>query len=472
MAGSSVDPYAQPGATRLFLVFLADGTFRLTLAADANSTAPTSGGMSYPNTDQGILAMYQDLAASPIFSAVKYRYVPARIGPDLNPNTFAGIAAASVATGGIPAGGYDPGTGLRSVVLGSAVSQVVPLDQFLKTHNEQIYNDDPAIVPLVTALVYGVTHYNTVGATTFVLPVYYTRDQVSAGNYYVSKFDLSASVNGQTVHCGQTAVFPGGPGYNDSTASALELETTAVVAGAGHNFTVYTFDTAKVATISTISPKVETGVITATYNSPSPSSVFVNQRIIGFYCDNSWTTCLGQPIYDFGASNASFTAAAAARSAPVLLYDPTHPFLNGGSLQNVVRRLAQAPYLYPADRLVAILDAAIAARGTDSGAGLSVTSAAPKFAMSSTPAAPVVDQLSVPVMVTATTTPVPTDSIKSKAAPAPPASLKPVPAAAVLPGAVVDHPQQTISVSGPGGANLQIIGGGIVWPSDGTGDLQ
>ncbi|MBS1854108.1 MAG: hypothetical protein JST11_01990 [Acidobacteria bacterium] len=467
MAGSSVDPYAHPGATRLFLVILAGDTFRLTLAADANSTAPAAGGKSYPNTDQGILAMYQDLAASPIFSAVKYCYVPGRIGPDLNPNTFTGIAAASVATGEIPAGGYDPGTGLRIAVLGSAVSQVVPLDDFLKTRNEQIYNDDPVIVPIVTALVYDVTQYNTVGATTFVLPVYYTRDQVSAGNYYVSKFDVSTSVNGQTVHCGQTAVFPGGPGFNDSTASALKLETTAVVAGAGHNFTVYTFDTAKVATISTLSPKVETGVIMLTYNSPSPSSVFANQRIIGFYRDNSWTTCLGQPIYDFGASNASFTAATAAFSAPVLLYDPTHPFLNGGSLQNVVRKLAQAPYLYPTDRLVAILDAAIAARDTDSGAGLSVTSAALKFNMSSTPAAPVVDQLSVPVMVTATTTPVPTDSIKSKAAPAPPASLKPVPdlpSAAILPGAVVDHPQQTISVSGPGGANLQIIGGGIVWP--------
>lgn len=459
LAGSDVDPYTHLGTTRLFMVFQIRNTFRLTLAADANSTAPASGGTTYPNTDQGILQMYNDLAASPIFSAVKYCYIPGRIGPDLDPNASVGIAA----------GGYDPATGLRAIVLGSATSQVVPLDDFLKTHNEQIYNDSPTIVPFVTALVYDVTQYNAVGATTFILPVYYARDQVSAGNFYVSKFDSPASVNGQTVHCGQTVLFPGGPGYNDSAATALKLETTATVAGPGHNFTVYTFDTAKVATISTLSPKAETGVMSLTYASPSPASVFANQRIIGFYRANTWTTCLGVPIYDFGASNPNFTSAATALADPVLIYDPTHPLLNGGSLQNVLRKLAQATYLYPTDRLISILDTAIAAKDTDSGAGLSVTTAALNFNLSSTPAAPVVDQLAVPVMVTVTTTPARTDvGINRRAATLAPVPTIPIatpPVIALPPGAVSTAPQKTISVTGPAGASLQIIGGGIQHPT-------
>ncbi len=36
---------------------------------------------------------------------------------------------------------------------------------------------------------------------------------------------------------------------------------------------------------------------------------------------------------------------------PVTIYDPTHPFLNGGSLQNVVRKLRAAKYLYSWDVL-------------------------------------------------------------------------------------------------------------------------
>ena len=468
LAGSDVDPYTHLGLTRLFMVFQIRNTFLLTLAAAMNSTAPESGGTMYPNTDQGILQMYNDLAASPIFPAVKYCYVPGRVGPDLDANASIGIASS----------GYDPATGLRAIVLGSAVSQVVPLDDFLKTHNEQIYNDSPAIVPFVTALVYDVSQYNALGATSFVLPVYYTRDQVSAGNFYVSKFDTQATVNGQTVHCGQTVLFPGGPGYNDSAATALKLETTATVADPDHNFTIYTSDTAKVTTVATLGPKAETGVMSLTYSSASPASVFANQRIIGFYRANAWATCAGVPIYDFGASNGSFAATAIAQSDPALIYDPTHPFLNGGSLQNVLRKLAQATYLYPTDQLVALLDSAIAARDTDSGAGLSVTTAALKFNLSSTPAAPVVDHLGVPVMVTVTTTPAQTTGINERAAtlapvPTPPAANLPVtnlpvtnlPVTAVPPGAVAPAPQKTISVTGPSGIPLQVIGGGVVRPT-------
>ena len=136
-------------------------------------------------------------------------------------------------------------------MLGSAVSQIVPLDDFLKTHNEQIYDDSPAIVPFSSGLVYDVSQYNAIGATTFVLPVYYARDQVSSGNYYVSKFDSLVSVNGASVHSGPTVVFPGGPGYNVAAAIALKLDSALTVVS-DHNFTVYTYDTARVATISNL----------------------------------------------------------------------------------------------------------------------------------------------------------------------------------------------------------------------------
>ena len=458
LVGSSVDPYAGLGATRLFIVFQADDNFILTLAADANSAAPMSGGTTYANTDEGILEMYQALAASPIFPVVQYCYIPGRIGPNLDPNP----------TVGLNIGGYDPGTGLRTVALGSAVSQVVPLDDFLKTHNEQIYNDDPSIVPFVTALVYDVTQYNTLGAKTFVLPVYYTRDQVSTGNYYVSKFDLSTMVNGQATHCGQTALFPGGPGYNDSAATALKLENSTVVFGPDHDFVVYTFDTAKVAAISTLDPKVQTGIVSLTYAAASPGSLFARQRIIGFYRDNRWTTCLGVPIYDFGSGNSSFTASAVPQSDPVLIYDPTNPSLNGGSLQNVLRKLAQATYLYTPDQLAVMLEDAIAVKGIDSGAGLGVTTAALSFDMTSTPAAPVVDQLAVPVMATVTTTPASLNAaIRTEAAITPSVALPrvnaPAPAALAVANAAV-APQHTISVTGPVALNLQVIAGGIVNP--------
>jgi hypothetical protein len=279
--------------------------------------------------------MYLDLSANRVFAAVKYCYVPGQIGPYFNSDSTE-INLRS---------GYDPATGLRLVVLGSAVSQVVPLDDFLATHNEQIYDDSPIIVPIVTALVYDVTRYNTLGATTFVLPIYYTRDQLGTGDFYVSRFETSAIVDGSTLHCGQTVAFPGGPGYNDSAATELKLNITTEIASPDHAFLSYFFDTARVYTITTLAPKAETGIISLTCAAPSPASVFANQRIIGFYRDLTWTTCLGVPIYDFGPSNGSFTAKAQALDAPVLVYDPTHPFLNGGSLQNVIRKLTAASYL-------------------------------------------------------------------------------------------------------------------------------
>ena len=171
MVGSDVDPYQGLGSTRLFLVFSEGDAFRLTFAADGNSVASTSGGKSYPNTDGGIRQMYLDLSASPAFASATHCYIPAQLGPELNPfpDEFAFVAESATLESG-----YDPTTGLRIVVQASAVSQVVPLTDFINTHNEQIYNDAPAIVPFVPAMVYDLTEYNVLGAKAFNLPVFYT----------------------------------------------------------------------------------------------------------------------------------------------------------------------------------------------------------------------------------------------------------------------------------------------------------
>jgi hypothetical protein len=381
MAGSDVDPYQDIGSTRLFLIVRVRDTFRLSIAPDTESLAPLSGGATYPNTDAGIREMYLALADSPVFARVTYCYVPTRIGLDLDPKRGEGLES-----------GYDPATGLRAVVLGTAVSQVVPLDDFIKTRNEQIYNPNPTIVPLVTALVYDVTRHNTLGAKTFALPALYTRDRLSAGTDYVTKL-------------GQTVAFAGGPGYNDTAATALTLETLAEVAAGGAVFRTYTFDTATVVTTSTVGFRVETGIAELTYASPSPASVFAKQQFLGFYRDDTWTTCLGLPIWDYGTDNARFTAATAAPVVPITVYDPTHAFLSGGSLQNVVRKLRDASYLFSWDSLIALLDLASHAP-PERGVGLVTTAAALDFNLSSAAAgAPIVDQLEVPVVVTVTTTP-------------------------------------------------------------------
>lgn len=299
--------------------------------------------------------------------------------------------------------GYDPSTGIRIIVQGSAIAQVVPLADFVATHNEQIYDEDPQIVPIVTALVYDVTQNNTLGATTFALPVYYTRDQIS-GTYYVNKLATTTTVNAASVNCGQTALFPGGPGYDDTRAIALSLTETSITAS-GQTVTTYTFDKAKVIAFIPIVPRVETGICTLTYSGASPAAIFANQRIIGFYQDPSWSTCLGVPIYDYGASNSSFTTTAVAQSAPDLIYGTANEFLNGGALQNVLQKLLKASYVISSDRLVSILDTAIAVKGTADGVGLSVTTAALDFTMTSTARTTVVNQLSVPVLATVTTTP-------------------------------------------------------------------
>jgi hypothetical protein len=53
-------------------------TFRLTLAADANSMAPTTGGTSYQNSDDDIRQMYLGLSASPVFASVNTVMFPDR----------------------------------------------------------------------------------------------------------------------------------------------------------------------------------------------------------------------------------------------------------------------------------------------------------------------------------------------------------------------------------------------------------
>ena len=395
LIGSDVDPYAQLGATRLFVITRTDNIYRLSFASDTASSAPLNEGARYESTDAGILQMYLDLAASPIFAAVNFAYVPGRL--------YTGTAVTFAPVTNLESG-YDPSTGIRIIALGSAIAQVVPLGDFQQTHNEQIYDEDPAIVPVVTALVYDVRQNNTLGATTFNLPVYYTRDLI-AGTTYVNKIAMTATAGGATANCGQTAIFSGGVGYDDAAAESLNLDSTSIVATNGLTISNYAFDKARVLSILPLLPKVQVGVYALTYSGSSPVAIFASQRITGFYQDPSWTTCSGIPIYDFGSSNSAFTTASAALTTPELIYGPADEFLNGGTLPNVLQKLMQATYVLSADRLVTILDTAIAVKDTSDGVGLSVTTSALDYAISSTGAAAVVNSLAVPVFATVTTTP-------------------------------------------------------------------
>jgi hypothetical protein len=391
LIGSNVDPYQQLGSTRLFvIVHNADG-YLLTTALSVNGVAPLSGGTRYATTDAGILAMYNALAASPIFSSVSYCYVPGRLAV----GTFADENLES---------GYDPSTGIRIILEGSAVAQVVPLTDFNATHNEQIYDPDPQIVPIVSALVFNVTQNNALGDTTFALPIYYARDLIS-GTYYVNKIETTTTLNGASVSCGQTALFPGGPGYDDSLAIALNLDGTSLAVFGGETVYTYTFDKATVISYIPLLPRVETGVCTLTYTGSSPAADFAKQNIAGFYRDPSWTTCLGLPIYDYGSANGNFTNTQIALTTPQSIYGTADLFLNGGQLQNVLQKLMQATYVTSSDELVGILDQAIAVASRTNGVGLSVTSAALDFVMSASGGATVVNELSVPVLATVTTTP-------------------------------------------------------------------
>ena len=400
MYGSDVDPYAQLGSTCLFRVTQqrTSAYFTLYLAQDTDS-ASLGAGNTYANTDEGITAMYSALSASSIFSAVKFCYIPGQLGSDISPaaytpGTFAAAPASTLPTG------YDPATGLRVIAQGSAVSQVVPLDQFQASHNEQIYDSTPTIVPIASSLVYDVSQFNQPGATQFLLPVFYARDRVQ-GAYYVNKIGGPTTINNQTAQCGQIGVYAGGPGYNPSTATQLGAPSVA----ASQPLSTYTFNSSIV--VSSVNPGtgVNPGITSLICNASSLAALFANQHLVGFARSSGWQTSFGIPIFDYGSGNSSFTLPpSVAAVTPTAIYNPATPFLNGGSLANVVRNLLQATYLYPTSKLISILNTATTSQVTDGGAGLSVTTAALEFAMSSNETT-LADQLSVPVVATLTTTP-------------------------------------------------------------------
>ena len=132
MYGSDVDPYAQLGNTRLFFIALQDDVFVLSIAPNLTSTAQQSTITRYPKSDQGILAMYNALAASPIFGSLKILYIPGRYAS----NVFAAEDLVSH-----PVTIRQPAFASSSRARRSA--QVVPVEDFLATHNEQIYDPDP-----------------------------------------------------------------------------------------------------------------------------------------------------------------------------------------------------------------------------------------------------------------------------------------------------------------------------------------
>ncbi len=402
LAGAEVDPYRRLGATRLFVIMYQREEYFLSLAPDLDSDAPLSGDSltRYPRSDEGILALYQDLAASDIFSHATHCYVPGKVNlvPALQDQLGSKLT------------GYDPATGLRRILLGSAIAQVVPLGEFTQVHNVQVYDESPAIVPLATSLVYDITTHNAIGATTFVLPVAYVVDQANPGRFAVNRFAGTRTEKGKlasaTIEYGQTAVFAKGPGFDAARASALKEKSSSTLAMQSHNFITTNFADTTAYTVSPVAGGVVMGVTELTCTARQPLAVFAKQRILGFYRDNGWTTSQGFPIFDYQDQNTSFDIAAITDAlAPDLVYDPSAPFLNGGNLPIVLAKFAAASYILSPDKLLQMIETARAWSVAGVPAGLSVMSAALDFTMSSKPVAGMTDQLTVPVSATVTTTP-------------------------------------------------------------------
>ena len=131
-------------------------------------------------------------------------------------------------------------------------------------------------MPLVTALVYDITAHNTLGATTFDLPTVHSRDRITGTTHYVSRLE-------------QTALFAGGPGFDDSAATSLTPTGTTASTSPDHVLTTSTFAERRWSPSRRFGSRVQTGVTSFTYSGTSPSSAFAQQRIVGFYRDASWT---------------------------------------------------------------------------------------------------------------------------------------------------------------------------------------
>ncbi|WP_434667423.1 hypothetical protein P5W99_38965 [Paraburkholderia sp. A3BS-1L] len=402
LIGADVDPYRQLGATRLFVIEERDGQFGLSIAADRDSDASLASDtlQLYERSDAGILQMYQNLSASAIFPFVTHAYVPGRA-------VVAGTPAGRVVT---TTTGYDPATGLRRILMGSAIVQVVPLGDFTQVHNEQVYDESPTIVPLATSLVYDLTTNNAIGATTFMLPIAYVVDRATPGQYAVNRFGATQTQErggkALSFDYGATAVFTGGPGF-DATKTAALVQTGVQQSSAGGATLITTsFKESTAYTTTVVASSVIVGVSALTCMATLPLSAYSNQRIVGFYRENAWGKSLGYPIYDYQAANSEFQIAeTAAEIVPALIYDPTAPFLNGGNLPNVLAKFSAASYVISADVLQLMIANAGQYAPTGVAPGLSVMSAALQFDMSSSPVAGLTDQLTTRVSVRVTTTP-------------------------------------------------------------------
>ncbi len=403
LAGANVDPYRRLGATRLFVIVFERDEFLLSIAPDVDSDAPLTGDSLkiYPRTDAGILGMYTDLAASDIFPFVTHCYVPGKVG--FSPKLQEQLASKLV--------GYDPASGLRRILLGSAIAQVVPVGEFSQTYNEQVYDESPTIVPLATSLVYDVTTNNMIGAKTFVLPTAYVVDQATPGQFAVNRFGgtkktQQANQASTSVDYGETAVFENGPGYDATKATKLQQSSSSVLATQSHNFITTKFQNSTAYTTAPVAGGVVAGVSALSFKASQPLAVFAKQRILGFYRDNAWASSLGYLLIDYQDQNSTFAIADSANAlVPDLVYNPAAPFLSGGNLPNVLAKFAAATYVLSPDKLLQLIETAGAFSVAGAPAGLSVATASLDFNMSSKPVAGIANELTVPVAATVTTTP-------------------------------------------------------------------
>ena len=396
MIGSDVDPYRTLGSTRLFYVARVPGAgYEMSVAADTASTASLTVTTSYDASDAGILAMYQALAASPVFASVKYCADARRFAPSRS------FAAAGLRPSSSPATTRRRASASSSE--GSAVAQVVPLHGLHRPAQraglrrrspDRAHRQRP-----------GLRHHpvQRLGATTFSLPVYYAATRSAASTTSTSWRPRRP----RTTRPSTAARRPCSRADPVTTTRGPRLTLSGTVdrrhSADGPSPPIRS--TRQGASAHPAHPAVDAGVCTLTYSGP-PGAIFAtssDRRLLpgagaGTRALASRSTTTARP-----------TAASPPRPPPLagpdLIYGKTNEFLNGGSLQNVLQKLLKATYMLSSDRLVAILDAATAVEGTarrcraqrdDRGARLHDELEPPRST--------IVNQLSVPVLATVTTT--------------------------------------------------------------------
>lgn len=211
--GSEIDPFdpqnTNLGNTQLFCLFIQDGTYRLYIAQDRFSAAynplikEISGKFTSGNSP--IDTIYRTIAASSIFNCIKFCFVGTYMPT--------GIIPSDRYLRQLVKPGYYPDSGIKAVVEGMGISQIVPLTYIPGTgsnpgtykynQNAPVYNDDPTITPIVNVVMYPLirasdnadfkqwtVYENTANNTaSFMAPIYYSIDSKTTRRFVFEQKD-------------------------------------------------------------------------------------------------------------------------------------------------------------------------------------------------------------------------------------------------------------------------------------------